>query len=179
LKRRARRSAAHPDIIAPAAERLQHGPVERLERAIADSAGAVARPIPAVDTLAVMERRGSITAGTRQAGEQFRSLFRVACFDPLRAAALVRDPARRNDPVSERVLAARERIWQAICAVGGLASPGGSWLWHVIGWERALKQWALERGGWRNQPIGEERSSGILTSALGTLEAHLLGARAE
>jgi hypothetical protein len=178
-KRRARRSAARPgDILAPAPERHQHGPIERVERAIADSAGRPAQPYRAVDTLAVMHRRGSITGGMRQAGEQFRALFRIASFDPLHAAALVRIPTGRSDPVNERVLAARQRVWRAICAVGGLASPGGSCLWHVIGVERTLKQWALEQG-WNGRRLTEERSSGILTSALGTLEEHFFGARSE
>ena len=54
----------------------QHGIIERLERPIGDSSGRPARPYRSVDTLAVMERRGSITAGMRQAGEDFRIVSR-------------------------------------------------------------------------------------------------------
>src|SRR5688572_29975507 len=45
----------------PTPERLRQGPVEQLARAIADAAGNPSRPHRAVDTLTVMERRGSIT----------------------------------------------------------------------------------------------------------------------
>ena len=48
------------------------------------------RPYRAVDTLAAMERRGSITAGMRQAGEDFRARFAVAQLDPLCAPDLSR-----------------------------------------------------------------------------------------
>ena len=61
--------------VMPTPERRNHGIVERLERTIADESGRPARPYRAVDTLAAMERRGSITAGMRQAGEDFRARF--------------------------------------------------------------------------------------------------------
>ena len=76
------------DETAPSAERRRHGPVERPERPIADAAGRAARPYRAVDTLAIMQRRGSITAAMRQAGEDFRARFAVAQLDPLHAVHL-------------------------------------------------------------------------------------------
>src|ERR1700751_4420798 len=69
----------------PTPERSNHGIVERLEQTISDASGRPARPYRFVDTLAVMERRGSITAGMRQAGEDFRDCFAVAQLDPLSA----------------------------------------------------------------------------------------------
>src|SRR6059058_6096652 len=72
----------------PSPERRQHGIIERPASTIADVNGQPSRPYRAVDTLAVMERRGSITAGMRQAGEDFRARFAVAQLDPLRALDL-------------------------------------------------------------------------------------------
>src|SRR5215471_18816530 len=84
----------------PTPERLQQGEIERIDRAIADTAGSISRPYRAVDTLLLMERRGSITAGMRQAGEDFRARFTLAQLDPLRALDLshlrLRDAAVRN-----------------------------------------------------------------------------------
>jgi hypothetical protein len=62
-----RRGLPVPEIAdaMPTPERSNHGIVERLERTISDSSGRPARPYRFVDTLAVMERRGSITAGMR------------------------------------------------------------------------------------------------------------------
>ena len=77
----------------PTPERDKHGRIERLDRPIADEAGGSARPYRAVDTLATMERRGSITAAMRQAGEDFRARFATAQLDPLRAL----DYARLRD----------------------------------------------------------------------------------
>src|SRR5436190_36042 len=96
------------------------GDVERLDQPIADSTGAPARPYRAVDTLAVMQRRGSITAGMRQAGEDFRARFAVAQLDPLRALDLsqLRGIDRSLQPErlapGLRIESSRRAVWQSI-----------------------------------------------------------------
>jgi len=151
--------------------------VERPERPIADAAGRAARPYRAVDTLAIMQRRGSITAPMRQAGEDFRARFAVAQLDPLRAVDLShlrlgeRAPNGDRDGPGLRIEAARTAVWRAIQAVGGLGSPAGSCLWHVLGWEQSVKEWALEQG-WSGRRVSQEAAAGILIAALGALESH-------
>jgi hypothetical protein len=163
------------EALAPTAERLRHGTVDRLARPIADERGAPARPYRAIDILAQMERRGRITAGMRCAGDDFRTQFNKAHLDPLHAAALER--VGGSSPTAEpglKAQAARDRVWRSLCAVGGIASPAGSCLWHVVGYERSLKEWAVEQG-WRGRAIAEETASGILIASLGMLEAHYDG----
>jgi len=163
--------------VMPTPERRNHGVVERLERPIADESGRPARPYRAVDTLATMERRGSITAGMRQAGEDFRARFATAQLDPLRAPDWSRlrvgisSRSRAGDEPGLRIEGARDVVWRAIQAVGGIGSPAGSCLWHVVGWERSLKEWALEQG-WSGRRVSQEAASGILIAALGALAAH-------
>jgi len=163
--------------VMPTPERRNHGIVERLERPIADESGRPARPHRAIDTLGTMERRGSITAGMRQAGEDFRTRFATAQLDPLRAPDWSRLRAggssgfRGGDEPGLRIEGARNMVWRAIRAVGGLGSPAGSCLWHVVGWEQSLKEWALEQG-WNGRRVSQEAASGILIAALGALEAH-------
>jgi hypothetical protein len=130
----------------------------------------------AVDTLASMARRGSITAAMQQAGEAFHDLFRVAQLDPLAARDLSKPKiaggllrSHRATP-SESIEQARAAVWKSLLAVGGMASPAGSCLWHVVGWEQSLKEWALEQG-WNGRRVSQETASGILIAALGVLEA--------
>ena len=166
----------------PTPERRNQGIVERLERPIADESGRPARPYRAVDTLGAMERRGSITAGMRQAGEDFRARFAIAELDPLRAP----DPSRlrlggasRSEPRTGRVCGSRVRADRSGAPSRrsvGSRSPAGSCLWHVVGWERSLKEWALEQG-WNGRRVSQEAASGILIAALGALEAHFGMAR--
>ena len=157
------------EALAPTPERLARGTVERLARPIADEAGRPTRPYRAVDTLAVMERRGSITSGMRAAGDDFRIRFNKAHLDPLHAARLERVGHSPTVSPGFRIEAARDGVWRAITAVGGLASPAGSVLWHVVGLEQTVKQWALE------YRLAQEVASGILIAALGVLEAHYDG----
>ncbi|MGE3783622.1 MAG: hypothetical protein AB7H71_12870 [Alphaproteobacteria bacterium] len=185
MRRRATKEAKElrPDGNRPTAERLRHGPIERLDRAIADTQNRASRPYRALDTLAIMERRGSITAGMRQAGEDFRARFAIAQLDPLRALDIsqlrLRDRPFRDMDEGQglRIEAAREAVWRAIQSIGGIASPGGSCVWHVVGWETSLKHWAIEQG-WNGRRISQEAASGILVAALGALEAYFGNHRA-
>jgi hypothetical protein len=175
----ARKTASAPCelSVAPTEERQRQGSIERLHQPIADDAGRAARPYRAIDTLATMHRRGSITAAMRQAAEDFRARFLTAQLDPLRAL----DYSRPRDGGTGhtkgggegglRLEGAREHVWRAIVAVGGPSSPGGSCLWHVVGWELSLKEWAFEQG-WNGRRVSQEAASGILIAALGALEAH-------
>jgi hypothetical protein len=162
---------------APTPERRRQGRIERFERAIADDGGRPSRPYRAVDTLLMMQRRGSITPGMRQVAEDFRARFATAQLDPLRALdwSRMRSGAGASrlgaDDAGLRTEAARRAVWRAIQAVGGIASPAGSCLWHVVGWEQSLKEWASQQG-WNGRQVSQEAASGILIATLGALEAH-------
>ncbi len=180
--RRTRQAVDGNSSIAPTPERHSHGLIERVERPVADNLGRPARPYRAVDTLAAMERRGTITPGMREAGEDFRARFATAQLDPLSAFDMTRLKVGRNsgsrpqEAPGLRIEHARDVVWRAILAAGGLGSAGGSCLWHVLGWERTLKEWALEQG-WNGRRVSQEAASGILIAALGALEAFLKGAK--
>jgi hypothetical protein len=117
----------------------------------------------------------AITAAMRAAGKTFRNHCKNAHHEQLRAADLLRSGGGRepSEP-GLKTEAAREQVWRAIIAVGGLASAGGACLWHVVGLELSLKQWALEQG-WSGRRVTQETACGIMIAALGTLEAHLDG----
>ena len=182
---RSRRGSLVPEIaeVTPTLERSNHGTVERLERAISDASGRPARPYRFIDTLAVMERRGSITAGMRQAGEDFRDCFAVAQLEPLSAFDISRPRIggrggfKSMEEPGSRIENARRVVWRATLAVGGLGSAGGSCIWHVVGWQQSLKEWALEQG-WNGRRVSQEAASGVLIASLGTLEAHFAQSRA-
>jgi hypothetical protein len=57
------------------------------------------------------------------------------------------------------------------CQVRWRTSPAGSCVWHVVGLQRSVHEWAM-RQGWCGRPVRQEQAQGILVAALGMLAAH-------
>jgi hypothetical protein len=125
-----------------------------------------------VDTLGKMHRAGTITEEMHDAAQDFQAAFIVANLDPLRALPILRVPGTGREPdLTERQLHARRRVHEAVQALGGLSSPAGSCVWHVVGLQRSVREWAI-RQGWGGRPVRQEQAQGILIAALGMLAAH-------
>jgi hypothetical protein len=56
-------------------------------------------------------------------------------------------------------------------ALGGILRRAGSCVWHVVGLQRSVREWAI-RQGWGGRPVRQEQAQGILVAALGMLAAH-------
>jgi hypothetical protein len=168
-KSRRRRGA---DVLAPTPERVSHDPVERLAHQIADADGAVARPFVAIDTLATMERKGTINKQLRAAAEGFRRTFYAAQLDQLKAKDLSRpfvQNARHGD-ISQHAYIARARVWAIMRQLGGVETRIGSVAWHCVGEEWSLARWCRERP-WQGPRVSQEAASGFLVAALEALLA--------
>jgi hypothetical protein len=72
---------------------------------------------------------------------------------------------------TEMQLQARTRVADAIATLGGPGSPAGACVWHVVGLETSIAEWA-RREGWGGRPIGATQGQGVLVCALGVLAAH-------
>ena len=68
--------------------------------------------------------------------------------------------------ISDAQVDARRRIGGALDALGGLGSPAGSCVWHVVGLQRSIREWAM-RQGWGGRPIGEKPALGVLARHYG------------
>jgi hypothetical protein len=125
-----------------------------------------------VDTLGKMLRAGTITPEMDDAARTFQADFAIASLDPIRATPILRAPRSGREPdLNERQIDARRRVHAAMQALGGLNSPAGSCVWHVVGLQRSVREWAL-RQGWNGRPVRQERAQGILIAALGILAMH-------
>ena len=126
-----------------------------------------------VDTLGKMLRAGTITPEMHDAAKDLQAAFIVANFDPLRALPVLRVPGTGREPeLNERQIDARRRVHRALEALGGISSPAGSCVWHVVGLQRSVREWAM-RQGWGGRPVRQEQAQGILVAALGVLAGHL------
>jgi hypothetical protein len=126
-----------------------------------------------VDTLGKMLKAGTISPEMHDAAKDFQTTFIVANLDPLRAVPILRVPGTGRDlDLNERQLHARQRVHRSLEALGGISSPAGSCVWHVVGLQRSVREWAM-REGWRGRPARQEQAQGILVAALGVLAGHL------
>jgi hypothetical protein len=125
-----------------------------------------------VDTLGIMLRAGTISQGMHDAARDFQAQFTVARFDVVRCMSLMRMPGNGGPgDLTEAQVDARRRVGKALDALGGLGSPAGSCVWHVVGLQRSIREWAL-RQGWGGRPVRVEQAQGILVAALGMLVKH-------
>jgi hypothetical protein len=129
-----------------------------------------------VDTLGMMLESGAITWGMCAAGRDFQAAFTIACFDNMprvNLTQMARSPsaAHHVGDFSDAQIAARERVARALDALGGHGSPAGSCVWHVVGMQTSVREWAL-RLGWGGRPVRQESAQGILVAALGVLVKH-------
>jgi hypothetical protein len=120
-----------------------------------------------IDTLGIMLRAGTITKDMHDAARDFQAQFTIARFDVVRCMPLVRLTGGPGD-LTDAQVDARRRVGEALDALGGLGSPAGSCVWHVVGLQRSIREWAI-RQGWGGRPVRVEQAQGILIAALGVL----------
>jgi hypothetical protein len=124
-----------------------------------------------VDTLGKMLKAGTISPDMHDAAKDFEAAFIIANLDPIRALPILRVPGTGREPdLNERQLHARHRVHKAMQALGGISSPAGSCVWHVVGLQRSVREWAM-RQGWGGRLVRQEQAQGILVAALGVLAA--------
>lgn len=125
-----------------------------------------------VDSLTLMLRNGTITPQMHDAGQDFAATFMLAQLNGPSVPALDRIPGGQwRDSMTERVAFARKRIGEALDAVGGITSPGGSAIWYIAGLGHSVKEWAALQG-WNGRPLSQPEARGILVAALGMLAMH-------
>jgi hypothetical protein len=122
-----------------------------------------------VDTLGIMLRAGTITKEMHDAARDFQAQFTIARYDTLVCMRFQRDPSKGSRAeLTEAQIDARRRVDAAMDALGGLGSPAGGCVWHVLGLQRSIREWAM-RQGWGGRPVNEKQAQGILIAALGVL----------
>jgi hypothetical protein len=95
-----------------------------------------------------MLRAGTIAPEMHDAAKDLEATFIVTNLNPLRALPILRVPGTGREPdLSERQLhARRERVHAAMQALGGISSPAGSCVWHVVGLQCSSRGWAIRQG---------------------------------
>jgi hypothetical protein len=170
-KRKVSRGKVAEDLGKPSHWRLQHGAASEAIRGQDPETGRPATQRRMVDSLGQMLANGSITPAMHEAGSMFRTQFRAAMLDSIRVSALVRVSGGSDDGPTEHQAAARRRVAEAMSLFGGTDTACGSCLWHVVGMECSVREWA-GRQGWGGRCINHVQGQGILVGALNVLAVH-------
>ena len=158
---------SHHEVRKPA--RLPHREFEEVREV--DPDGRIVVHHRTVDTLGRMLKSATVDRAMYAAARDFQAAFTIANLDPIRATPTLRVPGAGREPdLNERQLDARRRVHAAMQALGGINSPAGSCVWHVIGCGCSIREWAIRRG-WSGRPVRHEQAQGILVAALGMLAA--------
>ncbi len=169
-KRRGKPTGEREDLSKPSKWRLQHGGFSEAVRGVDPDTGCPVAHRRAVDTLGLLLANGSITPQMHDAGVMFRALFQRAAHDRVRTMPLLRVGGTSLDALTESQSVAREKLAQVLQLLGGISSPAGSIVWHVIGLENSIRDWAL-RQGWSGRHMHPAQAQGLLVGALGMLVA--------
>ncbi len=124
-----------------------------------------------VDTLGRMRKAGTITDGMHDAARDFQASFTIASYAPPVCLPLDGVPGTGSRAeLTDAQLDARRQVMRALDALGGIGSPAGGCVWHVVGLQCSIREWAM-RQGWGGRAIGEKQAQGILIAGLGVLAA--------
>jgi hypothetical protein len=135
----------------------------------ADPDGRIVAHHRTIDSLGKMLRSGAIDQPMHDAAKDFQAAFILAQLDPMRALPILRVPGTGRDPeLNERQTDARRDVYRALAALGGISSPAGSCVWHVVGLQSSIRDWAI-RQGWCGRALDQKEAKGILVAALGML----------
>lgn len=171
VRRKAPRRSDAEDLSQPTRWRKQHGDFSAPTDVIDPVDGRRVYLRRATDMLADMERRQSIDKPMRDAGDRFHLAFRAAALGGIATTNLMRESRSSGDPLTERMMAARRRLHEALDALGGMDSVAGCCAWHVLGEEMSIREWA-RREGWRSRPVHHVVAQGVFIAALGVLVLH-------
>ena len=169
-KRKAK-TTKQKESMGPSKWRLQHGGFSEAVREADPETGVPVQHRRAVDTLGAMQANGTITAEMFEAGGIFRRQFRSAMLHGLRAMPLIRIVGGGGDCITEQQIAARDRVASAMEVLGGSDSAAGSCVWHVVGLECSVREWAM-RQGWGGRTVPATQAQGMLVAALSVLASH-------
>jgi hypothetical protein len=170
-KRKKKTRIPQENLGTPSRWRLQHGDFTEPVREADPETGVPVLHRRAIDTLGQMLANGTITQEMHDAGAIFRRQFRAAALDGLRGAALVRLPAATGETMTERQVQARRQVAAALDVLGGPGGAAGSCVWHVVGLECSVREWAM-RQGWGGRSVPASQAQGMLVGALSVLAAH-------
>ncbi|MDP6875903.1 MAG: thiamine-phosphate kinase, partial [Alphaproteobacteria bacterium] len=139
----------------------------RVEVSGEDGRGPASYPMRAADTVDALLNKGRIDHGAAAAAKKFEEIFHRASLEGVasRDIRLIPGEGALGGPEPHRILRARDDVWDAIRALGGIGSPGANIAWDVLGLGMTIKAHAerCQFGGGRS--LNPMTATGILVQS--------------
>ncbi len=121
-----------------------------------------------------MLKAGTITPAMFNAGRDFHSCFTTAALNSMPMSSMERTSGHGragNENFTVAQIDALKKINSTLNCLGGPNSLSGSCVWHVVGCETSIREWA-RRQRWNGSTVHHSTAQGVLIAALETLAAH-------
>lgn len=161
--------------------RLQHHPLGddspalvRADIAAEDGRGPVTYAMRAPDTIDALVNKGRIDHRAAAGARKFEGIFQRASLNGLANRDIRVTPGSFNPGGGEphRILAARDEVWGAMRALGGIGTPGANVVWDVLGLGMTIKAHAARCQFGNGRSLNPMTATGILVQSCFTLAAH-------
>jgi hypothetical protein len=154
-----------PDGLGPTPEQWRQGP---MDQTVSYIGGELRRVMRTRDTLASWAIRRDISKEMLRAGRWFSRTFDLAHLDQLKAADLARPPGGVGG-LSNKAEDARAIIREVHTALGGAGAPMADGVWHVIGNQITVADWARRTRLGSGQPLSSDVAKGFVIAGLSIL----------
>ncbi len=136
--------------------------------------GPPAYPMRAGDTVDALEKKGRIDHKAAAGARKFEAIFQAASLQGLASRDPGMMPGAHNAHGGEphRILQARDHVWAAISALGGIGTPGANIAWDVLGLGMTIKAHAQRCQFGQGRSLNPMTATGILVQACFTLAVH-------
>ena len=161
--------------------RMRHHPLgeegpalQRTKITDAGNNGPPAYPMRAVDTVDALEKKGRIDHKAAAGARKFEAIFQAASLHGLASRDPCLMPGGRHTGNAEphRILHARDQVWEAVRALGGIGTPGANIAWDVLGLGMTIKAHAVRCQFGNGRSLNPMTATGILVQACFTLAVH-------
>jgi len=147
--------------------------IVRSDKQVTDVEGNISAPHMVRDVVTILERSGKLDERAADASRRFQDDFAVAQLSGYQAVDLTRPIGGGSSPAgpSDHVMAARDRVWTAAEALGGMGSPGAGACWDILGLGYSIREHA-ERTLFGAQSLSRIAATGVLITAAHVLARH-------
>ena len=134
-----------------------------------DGSGRVVKAPTVAQTQDILSRSRLITGPELATAREFQALFQQCCFGDIRAANLERVGGGSRPMVIDLVEDRRDMINRLFRLMGGMYSPMGSILFHVVGMEASIVAWCARQASDGKRQWSPDKATGLLAAAISHL----------